>query len=478
MDRNDKPGGSAPASTASKPRGHRPRGPEHFASEAAAAAFRGLAGNESHHEIGQLLQKAGTELGWHPRLIHHFRLLLDWTRPQDWVPGARPIVWLSVGETADLLDITPSQVRRNEKKLHELGAISWKDYANHRRFGERDGNHDIVEAWGLDLSPVAALLPELRDIAGMNAAERSECRCLRQKIASLRTAILAALDSAGDARALHRPALDAWRRLAVEAAEGWKRSSLGDLRERLRRLEAIDIELRSELGHGDPDDDPCDDPHDGADTEDGGGRPGGDSPESYPQGVADDSVSGTEMQTRDASDAPPGAHPCAPPYNTTKGTVCENSTVARSARREGKAGSETRPDPFPWMDGEAPVAGVPISAFLAMMPEAMRGRVPHRGPVWRPIVDAAGDIAADIGISRHAWGDACLDLGPEAAAIALAIVAVKHQRGIVHSPGGYFRQMTRRHATGELHLAPSVFGLLPEDWRAAGDAGAERGRAH
>ncbi len=47
-------------------------------------------------------------------LVKHFILLLNWSRPQDWRPGAQPIVWLSVRETAHKLGISTSQVRRNE----------------------------------------------------------------------------------------------------------------------------------------------------------------------------------------------------------------------------------------------------------------------------------------------------------------------------------------------------------------------------
>lgn len=456
-----------PQSASKNPSGRRPRGPAHFASEDAAAAFTGLAPDESHYEIADLLRKIGPHLGWQPRLIHHLHLLLEWTRPQDWVPGARPIVWLSVRETADQLGVTPSQVRRNEKRLHELGAISWKDSANHRRFGERDENEAIVEAWGVDLSPAASLLPLLRQTADRVCAKRAECRNARQKLSAYKQSILAALNTAVESAALDELSAEGYRRLVLEAADGHDRANLADLKTRLQRLQAIDDDLQRQLsGRGSRRADPDD-------SDDGGNLP-----DDVSTNPVDNSDFSDDSETSASGSAPHDAPPCLPPYDTTKGTVSGNSTVAPGARRKGKAGSETRPEPFPWMDGEAPVAGVPMSAFLAMMPDAMRWRVPHRGPVWRPIVDAAGAIAADIGISRHAWGDACLDLGPEAAAIALAIVKVKHQRGIVRSPGGYFRQMTRRHATGELHLAPSVFGLLPEGWRRDGDARAEPGRTH
>lgn len=478
MTHPEKPNPKPPRPASRNPSGHRRRGPEHFASEDAAKAFPGLPEGQSHHELGELLQKVGPTLGWQPRLVHHFRVLLQYTRSQDWTPGARPVVWLSVQETAIHLGVTPSQVRRNEKKLHELGAISWKDSANHRRYGERDENDNIVEAWGIDLSPAAALLDTLREAADQLCSRRAECRQARQQLAGLKQSVLAAINTALETGALQDASAEAYRRLVHETANGHGRAGLRDLKHRLRRLEAIDDDLRRELADGRPlhaDDD-----------KDSGAGSGGSS--TTPADAIDNPVDNSEFPSdSDASPttcARPDAPPRLPPYDTTKGTVCENITVASGARRKGKAGSETpgnlraapdggRPDLGGGFDHDT-VAGVPVPAFLAMMPDPMRFRVPARGPVWPAIVDAAADIAADIGISRHAWGEACIGLGREAAAIALAVVAVKHERGVVYSPGGYLRQMTRRHAAGELRLAPSVFGLIEERRGPAGDESRRR----
>ena len=457
--------------------GRRHRGPDHFASEEAAAAFAGLAEGESHHEIGDLLQKAGCALGWHPRLIVHFRLLLDFTRPQDWLPGARPIVWLSVQEAANSLGVTPSQVRRSEKKLHELGAIAWKDSSNHRRYGERDENENIAQAWGVDLSPAAALLPLLRETVAELCSRRAECRHTKQDLAALKESILAAIKTALETGTLDETSAEAWRRQVLDAAGGNKRASLADLKDRLKRLKAIDAELGQDLTGKRRDPDPDDNEEDGA-----SGSGCGD-PSEGPGEPVDNPVDNSDFRANPEASgrgrAPRAEPPRLPPYDTTKGTVCENITVARSARREGERGSETRPRSRSSGDAAGDtVAGVPVPAFLSILPDQIRYRVPARGPIWPDIVDAAGDTAACIGVSKDAWGRACRDLGQEAAAIALTIVAVKHERGIVHSPGGYFRQMTRRHATGDLHLGPSVFGLLPEDWRDRRDGafGGERRR--
>lgn len=83
-------------------------------------------------------------------MVDHFQLLLDWTRPVDWLPGSRPIVWLSVAETAYRLGISTSQVRRNEAAMHRLGAIAWKDSPNHRRYGRLGDFNDDLREYGPD----------------------------------------------------------------------------------------------------------------------------------------------------------------------------------------------------------------------------------------------------------------------------------------------------------------------------------------
>ena len=147
-----------PTTLSPNPTGRRPRGPAHFASEDAAHAFAiGLPDDYTHYQLADLVEAVGRRAGWSPALVDHFRLLMEFTRPQDWLPGAQPIVWLSVDETAHRLCISTSQVGRNERALHRLGAIAWKDSPNHRRHGHRDPAGTILEAWGINLAPSAAL---------------------------------------------------------------------------------------------------------------------------------------------------------------------------------------------------------------------------------------------------------------------------------------------------------------------------------
>ena len=85
-------------------------------------------------------------------------------------------------------------------------------------------------------------------------------------------------------------------------------------------------------------------------------------------------------------------------------------------------------------------------------------------------VPAALQVGSDwlrdeLGISKFIWGDACITMGREQAAIAIAIVSTKplgHFRG---SPGAYFHGMVSRAKSGQLHLARTIWGMRSHNER-------------
>src|SRR5262249_28788480 len=80
-------------------------------------------------------------------------------------------------------------------------------------------------------------------------------------------------------------------------------------------------------------------------------------------------------------------------------------------------------------------------------------------PAWPDIVEAADWLRHDLGVSRSLWGEACLAMGRELAAVALAIVSTKEAEHFRTSPGGYFHGMVEKAKAGELHLERTVWAL-------------------
>lgn len=92
-------------------------------------------------------------------------------------------------------------------------------------------------------------------------------------------------------------------------------------------------------------------------------------------------------------------------------------------------------------------------------------------PAWSDIVDAADWLRHDLGVSKSLWGEACVTLGRDLAAVALAIVSTKEVEHFRTSPGGYFHGMVAKARAGELHLDRTVWA-----WRRASMPEHQRGR--
>ena len=64
-----------------------------------------------------------------------------------------------------------------------------------------------------------------------------------------------------------------------------------------------------------------------------------------------------------------------------------------------------------------------------------------------------------MGISRLLWGEACLAMGRECAAVAVGLVSAKPAEHFRTSPGGYFYGMMAKAKAGELNLVRTIWGL-------------------
>ena len=82
---------------------------------------------------------------------------------------------------------------------------------------------------------------------------------------------------------------------------------------------------------------------------------------------------------------------------------------------------------------------------------------PH--PTWSDLARAALHVCCELGVSQHAWGQACIMLGQQPAVLALASIAARHAQGLVQSPGGLLRRMVELHEAGTLRLDRTLFGL-------------------
>jgi replication initiation protein RepC len=96
---------------------------------------------------------------------------------------------------------------------------------------------------------------------------------------------------------------------------------------------------------------------------------------------------------------------------------------------------------------------------LVKLAPRLKSYLNNQAPSWPEIVDAADWLRDEMGISKHIWGDACLAMGREQAAIAVAIVSAKPPAHFRGSPGGYFHGMVSKAKAGDLHLARTIWGM-------------------
>ena len=101
-----------------------------------------------------------------------------------------------------------------------------------------------------------------------------------------------------------------------------------------------------------------------------------------------------------------------------------------------------------------------IEELLILAPR-LRTYLTTPRPVWRDIVDAADWLRGEMGISRPLWGEACLAMGRECAAVAVGLVSAKPAEHFRTSPGGYFhgnggQGQSRRAQLGADHLGAAA----------------------
>ena len=127
--------------------------------------FSGLEKDVNRYDLLILVKRVGKAAGFTAKMINLLDYYFSFCKDLDWEAGATPIVYQSLSRTALDLGVSERQIQRLEKSLHEVGAITWNDSGNHRRFGKRcPDTGRILFAFGVDLSPLVCLKPKLEEL--------------------------------------------------------------------------------------------------------------------------------------------------------------------------------------------------------------------------------------------------------------------------------------------------------------------------
>jgi replication initiation protein RepC len=375
-----------------------------------------------------VLKAAAPRLGVSARLIHAVDWLFRSTQPQDWERGGHPIVWPSASMQQEALGLSDAQTKRLNRALIEAGLITMKDSPNGKRYGRRDPKGRIVEAYGFDLAPIAMRYAEFIHLAEQAKAERAALGRLRRRATIARKGVVQILETA------HEYGFEGeeWRVLDRETAAT------------RRALRGVDRPDEMEAGVTSLE---------------------------YQQIAARERL---ESLLKDVNKTPSQIknEPHQHNYNRTHNPKQDTVITSKTCSKEGEgpvpevpaSGQPKHPD-------KGTVHGIRPDELMRLTPR-LKPYLLRPNPTWPEIVDAADWLRHDLGVSKSLWGEACVAMGRELAAVALAVVSTKEPEHFRTTPGGYFHGMVVKAKAGELHLERTVWALR----RGAEPERGERGR--
>jgi len=382
-------------------------------------------------------------------------LLLDtfaaFTQPQDWEQGRRPIVWASNNFLLEQTGFSLSALRRHVRRLAELGLIWIKDSPNGKRYGHRDEDGVIVEAYGFDLAPLSARAEEFQALYARLKEEREFCASLRNVVTVTRRIVRAKIDKAIESR-LRGP----WRELEEEFAVllqalPKRTTTLNKLLDIADWFKAFKerVEQAFEAAFDWPQES---DEKIASLSRDSNSIAVTNNKEMIPSGT----TNGTHILITKQLDLVTS--------NIFENKDSENSGPEKPLSEQVERPQEVNLD-IQWStDTNKRSSQVDIPMLMLTCPRFGEMARELEGYIrdWNDLNRAAGKIRGMAGISQDAWNAAQKVLGPAIGAAAIALIYDKYEAGEVKSPGGYLRGMVEKAQKGELHLDRSFYGRLSE----------------
>lgn len=354
------------------------------------------------------------------QVVKFIDYLVGCTREVDWDgTGLGPIAWPSDAELEDRLGVGRSRCKQIVRAALDDGFVRLRRSANGKRYGVRTAGR-ITLAFGFDLSPMAERTKEFEAATAEWEARRAEGKRLRREIGSLHGAIRSLIDLA----VCEGVGGHDWAALAAQAdvlldQRGRSRDPLS-LVPIAARLKARHVLLRESLiGLIEPD-------------------------------VGNDNCSPLGPQNR--------------PHNTTTSQPHIVKTIAGIAKATGqeekKSGVGRLDGPDQEQNLQCPLRGFVVtpSMVLAMAPSLTPNSTDAL--TWSSLGETALSACGELGISPHAWRQASVVLGRQAAIVALATISARHGLHLVRSPGGLLRRMVELHRESALRLDLTLFGLV------------------
>ena len=424
------------ACSSTNPHGHRPLTAAHVRAKRRAEAARergGLPAGESPWALIGALKAYGGRDGWTDPLVRTLELLIAPIPDAHWRAG-RPVNWRPVKTLSAERGLSPRAFRNHVNRLMELGAVAYNDSPNCHRYRKPGAGDEDV--YGIDLAPCILLLEEARVRAAELRAERNAIDRLRHRASALRRQIRGALSDPSSRGALGERAPDIEGDLqAIDPGrlDRLARAVLESLVERLGALLTLCEQLIEAAA-------------------------------SAVDEVVDKSLNSFARDTNSfrqgGSQVP------------TLTTLQPDSVPPNSCSPSGPDQNDRSSSPSTAQLVEA--LPPPIARIL---PRAKR----IEGTIGiADIVAACRAYRPRLGISLQAWRDAEAMIGPALSAVVFVITAARNdptwpEDRRVHTPGGFFRSLSRLAAGGRADLAASIHGIVERNLAPRRDGTTARG---
>jgi hypothetical protein len=423
-------------------RGGRSSSPDHRTAQAQCEDFTGLEADTKRYDLLLLVKRAGKLLGFTPRMVELLDYYMAYTRDIDWGQGARPIVYQSLSKTALDLGVSERHIQRLEQQLFEIGALSWNDSGNHRRYGQRDAKTGaILYAFGADLTPLAYFKAELEEKQHEKQLHDAAWMETKRQISWHRRQICALL---GELEAAPHGGVGGLHALTqrYEVMAGPIRTYMGleILRTLLETHKALHEDILAQV--------PAAQTQDETNTM------------SQKESSTDDShVVTYKYSTQEPSNK---LDTCkAPPKNFQE--KCSQSPAQQT---DGAGEAEKTETPQENLITQTGLQHITLKQTLNAASDRFRAHIPlaQRAMSWMDIIEAAYRIRSELHISQQFWAQACSVLGRSGAAICVLLTdqATQRAKDPVTKPAAYFKAMIGRAHSGDLHLHKSIFGILKQ----------------
>ena len=442
-------------------RGGRVSSPTKRQLDAQIQDFTGLEENVNRYDLLLLVKRIGKKAGFTPRMISLLDYYMAFTRDCDWEQGSSPIVYQGISKTALDLGVSERQIQRLEQALFKVGALTWHDSGNHRRYGKRDEQGRILYAYGVDLTPLAYLKAELQEKLQEKQLTDAAWMETKRQISYYRGQIkavmcemeLLTLDGQGDYTDILSELEKKYAPISIQIRTHLPLEKVRGLLASHKELYALAVDTLEEHGG-------VEEVHD----------------------TLNENQKTDNMSPKNDSDVVD--YKSTIKKQSNKLDTCRDKPTSfqesrkRLYERQRQTTAQDEPQHVTEEEGEfteeeklilsTGLQHITLKQALNAASSRFRDHMPmeHRPMNWNDFVEAAYKLKSSLFISQNSWANACTVLGRNGAAICLLLTDQAQQRD--HKPvqktGAYFNAMINRAKEGELHLHNSVFGILKREY--------------